>query len=126
MEVKSMKKFLSILFVGTLMFLCTAPIVNAATFWLVESQDTNVSGTVIGYEKYTSCINNRSSAYDVKAQAEYRYAFSWWNDVYYYVAPNAQNRNVKTSVKNTDTSWRLRLTSTGDKNCRAYGEIIYD
>ena len=44
-----MKKFLSILFVGTLMFLCTAPIVNAATFGLVESQDTNVSGTVIYY-----------------------------------------------------------------------------
>lgn len=121
-----MKKFLSIILVGTLMFLCTAPIVNAATFWLTEGQQTNHSGSVMGYEKYIGCRSEDSSKYDVLAQAKYKYALSWWNDISFYVAPGKANYMVKTSVKYDDTSWQLHLTSCGDKGCRAKGEIVYD
>ena len=121
-----MKKLLSIILVGTLMFLCTAPIVNAATFWLKPNQQTNHSGEVIGYEKYIGCRNTASSKYDVLAQAKFKKTIGWGEDIYFYVAPNDANYMVKTKVRETDTTWRMDITSCGTMGCEAKGEIIYD
>lgn len=121
-----MKKLLSIILVGTLMFLCTAPIVNAATFWLTEQQQTNHSGMVIGYEKYIGCRSEASSKYDVHAQAKYKKTIGWEEDIYFYVAPGNATYMVKTSERSPDTEWRMDITSCGTKGCRAKGEIIYD
>ncbi len=121
-----MKKIIAICFTVLLIATCLMSVCYAATFALTTQQQSNYSGEVIGYEKYISAGNDRTSKYNVLAEAKWKGALGWHQDSHFDLAPNQVQYRVKTSVQETDTRWRMYLTSRGTQGCTAWGEIIYD